>query len=47
MSKGVYTGNLSYGAWRILGLVVPEFGLEYFGSHGLDIFLSVVFGDGC
>ena len=39
--------NASYAAWGIFGLIVPEFGLQYLGSHGLDIFLSVVFGDGC
>lgn len=47
MSKGEYTGMESYTTRRILGLVVPKFGLEYLGRHGLDIFLSVIFGDSC
>ena len=36
----------SYASWRILGLVVPEFGLEHLGRHGFDILLRVVLGDG-
>lgn len=38
--------DASYAARRILGLIIPESGFEYLGSHGLDILLSVVFGDG-
>lgn len=30
---------------RIFGYIVPQFDLHDLGGHGLDIFLSVIFGD--